>query len=362
MTEEQSKQLPSQPKSRSTKPALVLSGIALVVTIAIAGYGWTLLEKTQQQLNEVSAQASQLASQLSSAQMQASKTTAQLNQSLDQTQGELNKSSSQTREVLSRLQADTQQLHQRLNELNIHDLNQWRLYEAQYLIHIAARKAWLENDINSAKSLLHSADQSISGLKDPSYIPLRRTISDDINHLDALPEVDIEGIVIKIDSLREQIQQLALTQVELPKAQSDTDQPSPTETQGWLISLKQTWHRFIDQFITVRRREGDVEPLLAPQQSWYLKQNLQLQLQQAALAAERRQNDLYQQSLKQAIDWINRYFTHNPASEHLVRSLNELSETPVSAVKLQQLGSVAEIDHIITQLGQSTSQVQENNQ
>lgn len=356
MTDEQPKQIPSQGKPRSSKPALALSGIALVVTIAVAGYGWTLLEKTQQQLTLVTARAGDLEKQLNDAKMQSSKTSAQLNQSIHQTEAELGKNIEKTKSVLTQLQANNQQLNQRLNELNIHDLNQWRLYEAQYLIHLAARKAWLESDMQSAISLLQSADRSVVGLKDPSLIPLRRAISDDINQLDALPQVDIEGVVIKLDSLRSQLDDLSLTQIDLPQA-SDDGAPQEANS-GWIASLKASWHRFIDQFVTVRRRESKVEPLLEPKRAWYLKQNLQLQLQQAALAADRRQDDLYQQSLQQAIAWINRYFTHNPQAQHLVRALTELSEQSVTAVSLKQLRAVSLIDETIANLGKTTSKAQ----
>lgn len=349
MTDEQLEKRPSQSSSHNV--ALVIAVIALVATAGTAGYGWTLLEKMHQQLVQTKQQNSQLSQALNAAQVQAAKNDANIHQQLTQTQGALTKQGQQSRTILSQLQNTTLSLKQRFAELDIHDLNQWRLYESQYLIHLAARKVWLEHDVKTAESLLESADQSIAHLHAPQYIPLRRAIADDLNQLDVLPKVDIEGITIQLNSLRDQISHLALTQVTLPTA--DQDQKS-TET-GWKASLLKSWHHFIEQFITVRRRDGDVTPLLAPQKAWYLKQNLQLQLQQAALAAERHQENLYQQSIKLAHQWVQHYFTHNPAAEHIINVLNQLAKKQVAPIQPPELGSVVLIDKAVTQIGNSNT-------
>ncbi|CAG8999374.1 MAG: Protein HemX [Candidatus Celerinatantimonas neptuna] len=349
MTDEQSEKRPA--KSSSHKVTLLIAIIALVATAGTAGYGWTLLQKMHQQLMQTKQQNNQLSQALNTAQVQAAKNDAKIHQQLTQTQDELTKQGQQSRTILSQLQNTTLSLKQRFAELDIHDLNQWRLYESQYLIHLAARKVWLEHDIQTAESLLKSADQSIANLHAPQYIPLRRAIADDLNHLDILPRVDIEGIIIQLNSLRDQISQLALTQAKLP----DTAQKQKPQETGWKASLLRSWHHFIEQFITVRRRDGNVTPLLAPQKAWYLKQNLQLQLQQAALAAQRRQEKLYQQSLTQAHRWVLHYFMHNPAADHITDVLNQLAKKQVAPIQPPELGSVALIDKAVTKIGDTHS-------
>ncbi|MFM2486038.1 uroporphyrinogen-III C-methyltransferase [Celerinatantimonas yamalensis] len=344
MSESSPQYPPEQAKTGSLKGGLLLSGFALVVSIAIAGYGWQQIHALNQQVSSLNTQNSQLQTNLTKAAMTATKQDAQLREQLSQTQQNLATQRSQNKVILSQLQSDTQALKQRFSQLNLHDLNQWRLYESQYLIHLAARKALLESDMTSAKTLLQSADQSVLQLHDPQYIALRRAIADDINQLDALPKIDIEGIMIQIDSLSQQVTELALTRVTLPKVQ---DQPTASSQSGWKASLAASWHHFIDQFITVRRRNSDVKPLLAPDKVWYLKQNLQLQLQQAAIAAGQHRQQLYQQSLATATRWINDYFSHNPASAHLVRTLSKLQSESINAATPAQFSSVALIDQAV---------------
>ncbi|CAG9298481.1 uroporphyrinogen-III C-methyltransferase [Celerinatantimonas diazotrophica] len=357
MSDQSSQPIVEQPESKPSKGPWVLAAVALIVSVAVGGYGWQQIHGMTQQVQQLSEQNAQLQSTLSSAQTTAAKQAAQLRAQLAQNQQDLKTQSSQSRIVLSQMQNTTQALKQQLANLNIHDLNQWRLYEAQYLVHLAARKAWLEGDITSAIALLKSADKGIAQLHDPKYIPLRRALADDINQLDSLPKVDIEGIMIQINSLREQIAHLSLTRVNLPKV-SDAAVPSEQKP-SWKTRLADSWHKFINQFVTVRRRDSDTKPLLAPEKAWYLKQNLQLQLQQAALAAGNHQSKLYKQSLTQASQWLSQYFTHNPAAEHLVNAIAQLQKQSVAAVKPGQLNSVELIDKAVDQISQQDSSKEE---
>lgn len=51
-------------------------------------------------------------------------------------------------------------------------------------------------------------------------------------------------------------------------------------------------------FITIRRRDTSAEPLLAPNQDIYLRENIRSRLLVAAQAIPRHQNETYKQSLE----------------------------------------------------------------
>lgn len=78
--------------------------------------------------------------------------------------------------------------------------NDWLLAEADYLVKMAGRKLWLEHDVVSATRLMENADQRISALNDPSLTPLRRAMADDIATLKAIPLIDRDGLVLKLNS------------------------------------------------------------------------------------------------------------------------------------------------------------------
>ena len=75
------------------------------------------------------------------------------------------------------------------------------LAEADYLVKMAGRKLWLEHDVVSATRLMEGADQRISALNDPSLTTLRQAMADDITTLRAIPLIDRDGLVLKLNSL-----------------------------------------------------------------------------------------------------------------------------------------------------------------
>ena len=82
-----------------------------------------------------------------------------------------------------------------------------------------------------------------------------------------------------------------------------------------------------------RRFEGEsVRPLLAPEEEAYLELNLRLMLERAQLAALRREQVVYEQSLQTTADWISTYL--DLESPGVVRSLEELEA--LSTVILDQ--------------------------
>ncbi|MGL4480093.1 MAG: uroporphyrinogen-III C-methyltransferase, partial [Aeromonas veronii] len=90
----------------------------------------------------------------------------------------------------------------------------------------------------------------------------------------------------------------------------------------WKSNLMKSWDSFVNDFITVRRRDGNVEPLLAPNQDYYLRENIRQRLQMAAMAIPRHQNELYKQSLEKVDTWVRSYFDMQDSSTQAF--LNEL--------------------------------------
>ncbi len=58
--------------------------------------------------------------------------------------------------------------------------------EADFLVKLAGRKLWSDQDVTTAAALLKSADASLADMNDPSLIGARRAITDDIATLSAV--------------------------------------------------------------------------------------------------------------------------------------------------------------------------------
>jgi uncharacterized protein HemX len=83
--------------------------------------------------------------------------------------------------------------------------------------------------------------------------------------------------------------------------------------------------------IVLRPREVRDQPMLPPEQSWLLRENIRLQLQQAQWAAVHAQSVIFENSLVQAKAWIEKYFDRQDVDVKRARAqLNALIKTPVS--------------------------------
>lgn len=90
------------------------------------------------------------------------------------------------------------------------DAKTWLLAQADFLVKMAGRKLWSDQDVTTAVTLLKSADASLADMNDPSLIDVRRAITEDISALSAVSQVDFDGIILKLNQLSNQVDNLRL--------------------------------------------------------------------------------------------------------------------------------------------------------
>lgn len=228
--------------------------------------------------------------------------------------------------------------------------NDWLLAEADYLVKMAGRKLWLEHDVVSATRLMENADQRISALNDPSLTPLRRAMAEDIATLKAIPLIDRDGLVLKLNSLEQQVNTLPLANAILPEANAVEAQHVSTNINDWQSNLKQSFHDFMGHFITYRVREGNVIPLLSPEQHFYLKENIKGKLLLASKALYREQSEVYVTSLESAKLWSSQYFQQDdPAVKSFMAQLDSLTKYKVNVRYPQKLKTQALLSDFISE-------------
>jgi len=206
------------------------------------------------------------------------------------------------------LSAQVEQLAQSITQ---RDPSDWLIHEAEYLIRIAARTLWLEQDTKAAIGLLKEADARLSELKQPKFLPIRALINQDIAALDLMPKLESQQAILSLMALNKQIINLPFAGINLNEVIDSSSQESielSDDINDWQTNLKKTWQKFLNDFITVRRRTGTVEALMAPEQQQHLKQNLSLKIQLARWAASEQKADVYQQTLLDVQAWMNEFF------------------------------------------------------
>ena len=191
----------------------------------------------------------------------------------------------------------------------------WLVAEVEYLIRIASQRVLMEKDSFSAIALLVSADQILLQAENLTSHGLRAAIAQDIANLEAVDQLDIEGIYLQLASQIRLVDELERPIYEF----KPRPEPQGTETirdEG----LSGIATRFVKQFTTVllryvdfRRDMDQISPILPPSEEYYLRQNLVLNLQQAQMGLLREKSDVFAVSLAEAMAWLNRFFDREHA-------------------------------------------------
>lgn len=312
-------------KERGNKTGLVLSVIAIAIALAAGTglYGWG-----KQQAASQSAANDTLANQLIALQKSQETQKAELEGIIKQQAGQLEASERQQAALTTQLD----EVQQKVASISGTDAKTWLLAQADFLVKLAGRKLWSDQDVTTAAALLKSADASLADMNDPSLIGARRAITDDIASLSAVAQIDYDGIILKVNQLSNQIDNLRLAD------NSDDDTPMDNDSgelsasiSEWRINLQKSWHNFMDSFITVRRRDETAVPLLAPNQDVYLRENIRSRLLVAAQAVPRHQEETYKQALDNVSTWVRAYYDTNDATtKAFLEDVDKLSQQSIS--------------------------------
>lgn len=303
-----------RPRRSAAVPVLIVA--LLLLTAAAAGGGYYFWERLQRLEARQQALATDSALQERTAQLaQADVELRQSMQNLAQSNAATTESLVQLEQRLEGVSAAQENVQQRLAKLDVETQarqGEWIRAEAVYLARLAVARASLQRDVGGALAALKLADDLLAQLNSRA-INERQAIHRAINRLVEvdLPDVDklakrIEALIIRVDvlPLAQQLDEVALSQ-QLAKAAS----PAPVPT-SWRARLERGWQRFKDTLgeLVIVQRGRSVEPLIAPEERYFLYHNLRLRLESARLALLEGDVAIYQRSLDRAGEWIERYY------------------------------------------------------
>ncbi|HAK35372.1 MAG TPA: uroporphyrinogen-III C-methyltransferase [Pantoea sp.] len=331
-------QLPRDKKSGG----MVLGAVAIVIALA-TGAGLYLNGKHQAELQ---AQANQsLSDKLNALQQQAGSDKQQLTQQLSSAQSALNDARTQQAATAKELEA----LREKVATISSNDVNAWLVSQADYLVKLAGRKLWSDQDVTTAAALLKSADASLADMNDPSVTSVRRALTQDISTLSSIDQIDYDGIILKLNQLSNGVDNLRLADNDSDDAPMDSDGGELTSSlREWRQNLVKSWHNFMDDFITIRRRDNTAQPLLAPNQDVYLRENIRSRLLIAAQAVPRHQDEIYKQSIDTVSSWVRAWYdTNDPATKAFLAQLDELSQQSINMNLPDNLESQPLIDKLM---------------
>jgi len=308
---------------RSRGSGRLLAGLALLVsllvTAAAGGAGYYFYRQLQQVtgLAESRASGKDLQALSDRVEKRASALEGKLDD-LSKRAASQTENLAQFRDELQGLRQDQHGLEKRIDHLA--DLAEshryeWTRSEAAYLASVAKTRVNLRGDVDSALQALKEADKLLAGFGGRT-VDARQGINKAIDALLAVDQPDVGGLSQRLQGLAASVDDLPLR----GEAQRTTGPDGSAAREvgavgGWRARLQRAWQRFVDSIeqLVVVERVKDQPPLLAPDQRYFLTQNLKLQLEAARIALLRQQPRLYRESLQQAAQWVGQYYDTDKA-------------------------------------------------
>ncbi len=200
-------------------------------------------------------------------------------------------------------------------------------------VRLAVQQSQLTGNVQPLISTLQAADQRIARAAQPRLNPVQRAIVRDIERIRAASWVDVPTLVGRIDALVHEVDDLPLlnaarqTQVVAP-AEPAASQPKQSVTRGesaeavgtsswqqtvqWWQAATQRWWTGVQASATglvrVSRIDRPEAALLAPDQVFFLRENLKLVLLNARMGLLARHLDVAQRDVQTAQRLLTRYF------------------------------------------------------
>lgn len=188
------------------------------------------------------------------------------------------------------------------------------LLEIEQAITLAAQNLQLTSNVAAAVLALQTADARLTRLDRPQFMPLRKAVGRDLDRLRALPFVDIAGMSLKLENILVGVDKLPLAVDERPPAGRGAAAAAAEPAQPWWQAAGSQFWREVKGLVRIQRFDRDEPVLLAPGQSFFLRENLKLRLLNARLALLSRDQGTFRGELRACQDWLGRHFNSQDKS------------------------------------------------
>ena len=343
---------PVAPRTQTVvkKSGTGLSLLAILIALGVGGAGYYFgqqqVDEFQQKLTALEAQINNKTVVSAPAQEVKFDTTqlAQLESANKATQDKI----AQVEELINAKSHELVGLQSQINKVsaqaNAQQPTDWLFSEADFLLNNALRKLVLDNDVDTAVSLLKLADETLTKVNNSQSAAIRSAINQDLKQLLSVTGIDQNAVMQKLSQLANTVDELPVLDVNFGDDQNATKLSDSLS--DWAENAEKSATSFLNHFIRISPKHGaDRKELLAPNQDIYLRENIRLRLQLAIMAVPRQQNELYKQSLEAVASWIRSYFdTNAEVTQSFLKSVDELSEVSIYVDVPSQLQSLSMLD------------------
>ena len=176
-------------------------------------------------------------------------------------------------------------------------------------LRLAQQQTELTGSAEPLLAALRTAEQRLSRAAQPRLARLQAAVTRDIARIRAASVTDVPGVLARLDDLVRQIDELPLANAVALRAGTETARKRPAGTpEVWW----QRWRDIVVEeargLVRVSRIDDPEAVLVAPEQAFFLRENLKLKLLNARLSLLSRQNEAARADVAAAAAALQKYF------------------------------------------------------
>ncbi|HMA09044.1 MAG TPA: uroporphyrinogen-III C-methyltransferase [Ramlibacter sp.] len=198
------------------------------------------------------------------------------------------------------------------------------LVDIESALQLAQQQAQLTSSAEPLVAALRAADQRLERSGQPRLSRVRAAIARDIGRIKGSSVSDVPGLLVKLDELARMVDDLPLANAVGNSGPTPVvRKPPPTPVQWW----ERAWIDILEEarnLVRVSRIDQPEAVLMAPDQAFFLRENLKLKLMNARLGLLSRQTESARADLTAAALGLRKYF--DPASRRTQAAANLLQQ------------------------------------
>ncbi|WP_434776982.1 uroporphyrinogen-III C-methyltransferase [Neisseria sp. Ec49-e6-T10] len=214
----------------------------------------------------------------------------------------------------------------------------WLVSETEFNLNLANQQLQVADNVPTAILALENIQNRLSQFDQPELMPIKQAIAQDLVQLKQQPQTDIAGLSAKLDTLNtivptlpDLLASLATNTAEKNAVEKVTELTLTGNAENWWENLWEKTKSGFSSLVEVRHLDSNDVVFLSPEQSYFVKENIKLQLNSARLALLQHQNDAYQSNLNAAERSIEQYFDlKSPITQTAVQQLKALKEADLT--------------------------------
>lgn len=214
----------------------------------------------------------------------------------------------------------------------------WLVDETEATLNMAAQQLLLSGNVPVAVTVLENIESRLSRFEQADLLPIKQAVSSDLAALKNQPYLDISGTALRLDRLENAVAGMPLVlESTLQPGQVEAAPQEDPNASWWQRTWNKTLHG-LGNLVEVRKLNNGDAMLLAPEQAYFVRENLRLRLLDARIALMQHNGEVFLSDLNNAEATVKQYFDNqSPATQAWLKELAELKSLDMRTVSNESL-------------------------